>query len=475
MLRHRLPAFVTCSQAGARRKLDKKTDRRAKASKNVTDEFYASFLALRAEPTPTFLGHTASKWALPITSANEHRFLKLLGIPADQRNQIEGLVVGSAAARDEERQIANAVVRLAADPPPSVGQIQRCSAKHLIRPYPIGIRFSGKNMSPLPPWLGGAQHVCLNFSDVDLAAQMHFALFRGSSGFVLKPSGMRFVQNGPESLKRIPKRSSSGSDWQSERSRCTTAGISTVSVSSSTSRITASDDRRSQAEEGHYWPPVRDTLHCISIEILSLHMSPKRGERRPRFDGSHSACHCHHPELSGTAAPPKSDKKPSSPSITLALHPIGGFCAVSDTLPMPWVVQTDTKLTSSKSDNGLNVTFGQEIHCVVAEPHSVFLRVGVVDGGQEAAFELAVLGRLRGGFRVFQLRGMLGTRIELNFLFVCIRFGSKVVNLWPTPRQLELRRLESAMLGLEELEQEIMKLKEENQKLQESQDSDQRV
>eukprot|EP00966_Prymnesium_polylepis_P123593 2857763-Prymnesium_polylepis.1 len=75
MLRHRLPAFVTCSQAGARRKLDKKTDRRAKASKNVTDEFYASFLALRAEPTPTFLGHTASKWALPITSANEHRFL----------------------------------------------------------------------------------------------------------------------------------------------------------------------------------------------------------------------------------------------------------------------------------------------------------------------------------------------------------------------------------------------------------------
>eukprot|EP00966_Prymnesium_polylepis_P272909 6304882-Prymnesium_polylepis.3 len=192
-------------------------------------------------------------------------------------------------------------------------------------------------------------------------------------------------------------------------------------------------------------------------------------------------------------------------------HPsTAGFCAVSDTLPMPWVVQTDTKLTSSKSDNGLNVTFGQEIHCVVAEPHSVFLRVGVVDGGQEAAFELAVLGRLRGGFRVFQLRGMLGTRIELNFLFVCIRFGSKVVNLWPTPRQvlhagisillqpsshsrsmfhikvlfclcsaicaqLELRRLESAMLGLEELEQEIMKLKEENQKLQESQDSDQRV
>jgi hypothetical protein len=118
-------------------------------------------------------------------------------------------------------------------------------------------------------------------------------------------------------------------------------------------------------------------------------------------------------------------------------HPsTAGFCAVSDTLPMPWVVQTDTKLTSSKSDNGLNVTFGQEIHCVVAEPHSVFLRVGVVDGGQEAAFELAVLGRLRGGFRVFQLRGMLGTRIELNFLFVCIRFGSKVVNLWPTPRQV---------------------------------------
>jgi hypothetical protein len=84
----------------------------------------------------------------------------------------------------------------------------------------------------------------------------------------------------------------------------------------------------------------------------------------------------------------------------------------------------------------MNASFEQDIHCVAAEPHAVFLRVGIADGGHEVAFETAVLGRLRGGFRIFQLRGLLGTRIELAYLFVRISFGSKVMNLWPTPRQV---------------------------------------
>ena len=108
-----------------------------KASKIKTDEFYSSFLVLRAEPIACFLGNAAPKWALPITSCNEDRFLKLLGLPADQRNRIEGLI-GRSAAEDEERQISHEIVRLAANPPPSVGQLQRRTARWLIRPYPLG-------------------------------------------------------------------------------------------------------------------------------------------------------------------------------------------------------------------------------------------------------------------------------------------------------------------------------------------------
>ena len=49
----------------------------------------------------------------------------------------------------------------------------------------------------------------------------------------------------------------------------------------------------------------------------------QRGERRPKFHGSRGAAHKFHPELSGTPAPPD-DLDPSTPSLTVALHPIGG-------------------------------------------------------------------------------------------------------------------------------------------------------
>ena len=83
----------------------------------------------------------------------------------------------------------------------------------------------------------------------------------------------------------------------------------------------------------------------------------------------------------------------------------------------------------------MNPTFGKQVHCVAAEPHATFLRVSVKDGGQEVAYETAVLGRLRGGYRVFQLRGPLGTRIELCYLFVRVTFGTEP-NRWGTPRQV---------------------------------------
>ena len=85
---------------------------------------------------------------------------------------------------------------------------------------------------------------------------------------------------------------------------------------------------------------------------------------------------------------------------------------------------------------GINAAFSHSAHCVAAEPLATFLRVAVTsDSGRDVAYESAVLGRLRRGYRVFQLRGLLGTRIELCYLLVKISFGSEA-NLWPSARQV---------------------------------------
>ena len=101
----------------------------------------------------------------------------------------------------------------------------------------------------------------------------------------------------------------------------------------------------------------------------------------------------------------------SSPKLKLSLHPIGGFCAVGDELPLPPLPPTQLR-TPVDGSNGLNAPIGHTVHCVAAEPRATFLRVAVFDDEQEVAYETAVLGRLRRGYRVLQLRGPLGTRIE---------------------------------------------------------------
>eukprot|EP00966_Prymnesium_polylepis_P003774 86026-Prymnesium_polylepis.1 len=132
-----------------------------------------------------------------------------------------------------------------------------------------GLRFSGKNMSPHPFWLGGAQSIwyelpfvppgmqrphvrsparSLNFSDVDLPVQLHFALFSGSGGFVVKPPEMVHVniedtENPTSPLRRV------ASGKQSQAARL--------------------DD------EDAYWPPPRDRLACVTIRVVSLHNLPK--------------------------------------------------------------------------------------------------------------------------------------------------------------------------------------------------------
>eukprot|EP00966_Prymnesium_polylepis_P122137 2823289-Prymnesium_polylepis.2 len=78
--------------------------------------------------------------------------------------------------------------------------------------------------------------------------------------------------------------------------------------------------------------------------------------------------------------------------------------------------------------------FGQKLHLVAAEPESTFVRLAVSDARQDVAFAVAMLGRLCRGYRIFQLRSPLGTRIELCYLLVRVTVGSEL-NLWLSPRQ----------------------------------------
>jgi hypothetical protein len=88
----------------------------------------------------------------------------------------------------------------------------------------------------------------------------------------------------------------------------------------------------------------------------------------------------------------------SSPTPRL----VAGFCAISQSLPLPAIVETD--LTLAPKDSGMCAAFDTTIYCVAAEPHATFFRVGVAYGRHEVAYESAVLGRLRSGYRVLQLR-----------------------------------------------------------------------
>ena len=106
---------------------------------------------------------------------------------------------------------------------------------------------------------------------------------------------------------------------------------------------------------------------------------------------------------------------------------------MSENLPFP--LNAETEVALAQREGGLNSTFDQIVHCVAAEPHAVFLRVGVSDAEQEVAYMTVVLGRLRRGYRVLPLRSPLGTQIEICVLFVKISFGTED-NLWATARQV---------------------------------------
>jgi len=407
--------------ANAMRTLERRETNKLRSRKTGNDDaeleigsIYTSCLALRSLPIAKFL-RDDPLGMLPITSINEDRLLKELGLAREERKLIEGLTTVNTRGSQgltEEQLSSRAVVRLAADPPPGVGNLQRRTRTWLLRPFPLGLRFSGKNMSPLPCWLAGAHGACLNFSESDLAVQLHFALFHGFAGFVLKPSGMlgKSGEGGAEDTRASADKSDSGRS----------------------SHHPVKDD-----DPDVYWPLPREQLVVTTIKLIELHHLPKRGEQRPRFAGSRGACHDWLSELSGKATPPNNSES-SSPSVKLALHPIGGFCGVSREFPPMLAMNTEISSSEVKR-NGMNAAFAETVHCVAAEPSATILRICVICEECEMAFATAVLGRLRRGYRIFQLRGRLGTRIELCCLFVHISTSSEA-NWWSTPRELRYSR-----------------------------------
>ena len=126
-------------------------------------------------------------------------------------------------------------------------------------------------------------------SNVDLPLQLHHALFNGTDGFVLKP---------PEMLLAGPDEGATGQE----------GGLEATEVGG--------------VEADRWWPPQREQLHCVSIEILSLHNCPKTHERRPRLVGRRAECHKYLRDLlSGTEAKPDSFE-PCSPAVSVSLFPM---------------------------------------------------------------------------------------------------------------------------------------------------------
>ena len=156
-----------------------------------------------------------------------------------------------------------------------------------------------------------------------------------------------------------------------------------------------------------HWPPARETLSLVEIQMLGLYHLPTSGESRPSLQ---ERFHQHVAELSGVHAPPTCGSL-SMTGACLSVHELGGFAAIApsveelkrsgDTSPQD---KKSLKVASSVM-GGLCVTFnGARAFCLVAEPWECLLRVGVQDGESEVAYEAMVIGALRPGYRCVPLR-----------------------------------------------------------------------
>eukprot|EP00966_Prymnesium_polylepis_P228465 5287588-Prymnesium_polylepis.2 len=107
-------------------------------------------------------------------------------------------------------------------------------------------------------------------SDNDLPLHLHFALFNGSGGFVLKP---------PEMLPADPKdpSESDSKEPSATAGRASQASVAKSDMEDDSFKGQTSANREEDyepAEFDDYWPPVRERIHCITIRVISLHSTP---------------------------------------------------------------------------------------------------------------------------------------------------------------------------------------------------------
>ena len=94
---------------------------------------------------------------LPIVSINEDALLKDYGLKPEERNEVEGLnkLLNAGLQVLHGEFGGRAAAKLAFEPSRQVAAVQQRTRTCLLRPFPLGLRFSGANMNPLPCWLGG--------------------------------------------------------------------------------------------------------------------------------------------------------------------------------------------------------------------------------------------------------------------------------------------------------------------------------
>ncbi|KAL7945421.1 putative phospholipase C [Trichoderma barbatum] len=76
-------------------------------------------------------------------------------------------------------------------------QLNIHNMRYLMRVYPDGARLNSSNFDPLSYWRRGVQMAALNWQTFDMGMQVNRAMFDGgtdSSGYVLKPQGLRDIQ-----------------------------------------------------------------------------------------------------------------------------------------------------------------------------------------------------------------------------------------------------------------------------------------
>ena len=178
-------------------------------------------------------------------------------------------------------------------------QMQRRTVISHGRVFPAGLRTDSSNMDPLMGWRAGFQMVALNLQTNDIPTQLHQCA---------------------HNLSNAPARCAP----PARRMLCTVPAPVPCSALFELSGGHGYVLKPVEMRTDVMWPPARKTVRRVTVEVISLHHLPARGEHRPETSkGKRSACHQYENHLSGLSVPPKASAASlRSPSVALELHAI---------------------------------------------------------------------------------------------------------------------------------------------------------